>query len=87
MSWQPRQSADFTQQQIADETLLVDADGKAVHVLNPTAFAIWQRCDGQHTPADIAAALREAFAVSDNTDLAADVQQTLALLREKNLIQ
>lgn len=86
IDWKPKQSAEITQQQIGNETLLLDGSGKTVHVLNATAVTIWQCCDGNHTPAQIEVALREAFAVSAETPLTQDVADTLQLFQQKALI-
>ena len=86
MNETPVQSADVRTQQLGQETLLLDRQGATVHVLNPTAYAIWQRCDGRHTPADIANRLRDQFAISAEHDPLQDVTQTLALLRRKGLL-
>jgi hypothetical protein len=57
-----------------------------VHVLNPTARFIWERCDGRHSAADIARALQASYALAPEHDVEADVQRTLALLTAKELL-
>ncbi len=44
------------------ETMLYDPQTETIHVLNPSAELIWELCDGEHTPADIAQAIREQYA-------------------------
>jgi hypothetical protein len=39
------------------ETLVYDLDSHDAHCLNEAAAAVWRRCDGQTTPAEIAADL------------------------------
>ena len=70
---------------IGGETLLHDQSGEDIHVLNPTAAFIWSLCDGQHTPADIAAALREEYAIPPANDPAADIARVLAIFRDRGL--
>ncbi len=40
--------------QIADEVLVYDCARDKAHCLNPSAAAVWQRCDGQTTVSEIA---------------------------------
>ena len=44
-------------QQVGDETLVYDHTRHKAFCLNRTSSAIWRRCDGAHTPAEIAAAI------------------------------
>lgn len=44
-----------------DCALLFDPDNGRVHVLNPTAVAVWQRLDGRRTLREIVAGLGEEF--------------------------
>ena len=74
-------------QDIGDETVLYSAEGKAIHILNPTAKRIWELCDGEHTLADIDKALRASFSIAAGHDVAGDVQQTLEVLAGKGLLQ
>ncbi len=72
---------------IGGEALLYGADERAIHILNPTARLIWELCDGEHTAEDMTQAIRDRFVVSEEQDVLADVQHTLATLVEKALIQ
>jgi len=74
-------------QDLGDETLLYDAQGQAMHVLNATACYIWQLCDGQHTLADIEQHLKENFSIPEHRDLGQDIRQTLTTLTAKGLLQ
>jgi len=60
--------------------------GDTVHVLNPAALVVWELCDGQHTPAEIEAALRARFAGTEGQDLSGDVQATLARYQAEGLL-
>ncbi len=61
--------------------------GGAIHALNPTAALIWDRCDGAHSLAEIARAVRAQFAVPADRDLVVDVQQTVERLRGQGLLE
>lgn len=84
--WLPTKSAEIVRQQLGNETLLLDGQGKTVHVLNVTADVIWKHCDGSHTSEQIERVLREQFSMSAETTLTQDVNDTLNLLRQKGLI-
>lgn len=81
-----RRHPDVTVKELGNETLLYAPGGQAIHVLNATAYLIWQLCDGKHTLEEMEQALREAFAVPDSHDVRQDVEQTLAELARKGLI-
>ena len=59
--------------------------GKAV-ILNPTAFRIWELCDGTRDAAQIAMAVRNSFDATGNDEVEADVTQALHCLREQSLV-
>ncbi|MEW5804174.1 MAG: PqqD family protein [bacterium] len=40
-----------------EETILYDPDTRQIHILNKTAFLVWQLCDGMHSIADMTAAI------------------------------
>ncbi|MDN3514522.1 MAG: PqqD family peptide modification chaperone [Candidatus Brocadia sp.] len=73
-------------QEIGHETLLYDAQGKTVHVLNPTAKLIWQLCDGAHTAEDMEQTIRSKFSVASDHDVSADIQRTLAVFVDKGVL-
>jgi hypothetical protein len=74
-------------QDIGGEMLLYSAEGKAVHVLNPTAKRIWDLCDGGHTAEDMEQALRASFSIAAERDVAGDLQRTLEVFAAKGLLQ
>ena len=82
----PRRRSDVVCQAAGDETLLYDPIGDTVHVLNSTALAVWELCDGLHTPAEIEAALRVRFTGTEGLDLSGDVQTTLARFQAEGLL-
>lgn len=69
------------------ETLVRDPESTMVHFLSPTAALIWECCDGATSMADCEARLRGAFEVPPGTDLARDIQETLADFAKKGLLE
>ena len=82
----PIRNPDILLQEAGEETLLYSHEGRAAHVLNPTARFVWDRCDGQHSTGDITQALREQFAVAPEHDVEGDVRRTLETFAEKGLL-
>ncbi|MFH1566897.1 MAG: PqqD family protein, partial [Gemmatimonadota bacterium] len=71
---------------VEDGVVVQTADGQAVHLLNATAAFVWERCDGTHPAARIAAELAERTG-EPLARVAADVTAALAALREKGLLR
>jgi hypothetical protein len=63
----PRQRPDVSVRAVGEEVLVLDRAASRIHQLNVTASFIWTRCDGRHTPAEIASALAGAFDVDPAT--------------------
>jgi hypothetical protein len=85
-SWTPQRRDDVVSQPAGGETLLYDPVADAVHVLNATALAVWELCDGQHTAAQIETALRARFAGTGSRDVAGDVADTLARFQAERVL-
>ncbi len=83
----PQRSEQVYSKGLGDEVVLYLADGSAVHVLNRTAFAVWNLCDGDHAPQAIEEAIRAQFAIPEGVDVAEDVRMTLKLFRDKGLLR
>jgi len=83
----PAQNPDIATKEIGEETLLYGANAEAVHILNPTAKLIWDLCDGKHTIADITQEILDTFSGIEADHANNDVQQTLTVFLEKNLIR
>lgn len=83
----PQRSAAALTEQVGEETLITSRGGEAIHVLNGTAGAIWQLCDGRHTTAEIAAEVATRFAAPAGIDVLGDVQRILAALQVKGLLE
>ena len=86
-SEKPQRRSDLLEKPLGDETLLYDADGGVIHVLNATAQVVWALCDGEHTSEEMAQTLADQFDLGDQfIDLATDVQETLAVFAQKGLL-
>jgi hypothetical protein len=83
-TWRPCRRSDLTIQRAGQDTLLYDPVADAVHVLNRTAWAIWELCDGQCTLDDMATRLQEGFASLPDQDVHGDI--VLAVLAQNGLI-
>jgi hypothetical protein len=53
----PKRSVNVYEETLEWELCLYDWKRQRLHTLNPTAALVWQQCDGQTSPADIAARL------------------------------
>jgi PqqD family protein of HPr-rel-A system len=88
MATRPKLRTDVEIQQLDEhETLVYDPQSDNVHVLNSTAALIANLCDGHHTLEEIAAELQKQFTVGDETDVLADVEETLDSLQIQGLLQ
>ena len=85
-SARPRQNPDVVLETAGRDTLLYDPRTDSVHALNPAARQVWDLCDGEHTPSDMAAHLRARFSAGPEHDVDADVQGALALFVREGLI-
>ena len=69
------------------DTLLRDPDTGTVHFLSPTATVVWECCDGKTLASECLARLRTTFAVPEETDLAADLSETVEDFRRRGLLE
>ncbi len=83
----PIRKPEITVKDIGGETLLYSTKAEVIHVLNATAKLIWELCDGEHTVEDIERVIRSSFAVADDYNVAADIQRTLQVFADKELLQ
>jgi hypothetical protein len=67
------------------DSLLMRLGDEQTHLLNPTARAIWELCDGQTEPDEMVDAICQVFAVSRD-DAIADVGRALEALTEVQLV-
>ena len=54
--------------EVQDEVLVYDMDRDTAHCLNLSAAAVWKKCDGVNTPAQIANSLRTESQANVNED-------------------
>ena len=66
-------------------SVLIDTDSGATHVLNPTARAIWELCDGNTTLDELVDAICQVFSVPHSV-AERDVAEALARLEEVGLV-
>ena len=68
-----------------DDTAVFNPETGALHLLNPSALAIWELCDGATTGQEMAGAIAELTAL-DIEAAAADVAVALSELERQGLI-
>ena len=84
----PQQSSNVYAEVLNDEVCLYDRQHRTVHALNPTLARVWQMCDGQTSPADMAEHLRGELAPELNARQAdALVWSGLSQLSAAHLLQ
>jgi hypothetical protein len=81
----PKRRKDVASRLVDGEMVVLDRYRGFVHQLNKTATFIWEKCDGEHTAAEIAIRMTENFAVDQSTALN-DVIEVLNELRELELL-
>lgn len=68
-----------------DQTAVYDPESGRLHMLNPSALAIWEACDGETTVAEIIAAVDELTNV-DRGRATEDVTRVLQELQNAGLV-
>ncbi|MDI9584483.1 MAG: PqqD family protein [Acidobacteriota bacterium] len=81
----PVRRKDLLGRQVADEWMIYDASGKAVHVLNETARFVWDRCDGEHGVDDIVTEAVALYEISE-TEAREDILECLASFAELSIL-
>lgn len=79
----PKQSKTVHVEMLNDELCLYDWQRKEVHALNPTAALVWQMCDGQTSPAQMAGRLKSDLTPAQTKAL---VWASLEQLRKAHLL-
>jgi pyrroloquinoline quinone biosynthesis protein D len=69
-----------------DETVLLDRSTSQMHVLNETALALWQLCDGETTVEEMLTAAGNLFD-ADADELEHDVLDALTAMRDRGIIR
>ena len=81
----PLARSDVTGQVIGDEVMLCDSDNEKIHVLNHSAYAIWQLCNGENSLVDMCEKLIAKYEDS-SLDLMDDIQATIDGFIQKGLL-
>ena len=68
-----------------DENALVDSTSSTVHLLNDTALAIWELCDGKTDPEEMIAAIVELSGL-ENDAVSQDVERILSQFGDAGLV-
>ena len=71
---------------IGEEVILYDSKTKLVHVINKTAYFVWNMCDGSHCIDNIVEALANSFRISDEDNIYEDVKRILETFQDMGLI-
>jgi len=79
----PRQSETVHAEWLNNELCLYDWSTKHVHSLNATAARVWQLCDGNTSPSEMAVTIGREFGTEQSQEL---VWSALEELRRENLI-
>jgi hypothetical protein len=81
----PRRREDVELRDDGARTWLIDPRTASTHVLNPTARAIWELCDGTTTVDEVVRAIGEVFDVPPSSSRA-DVEAVIAQLEGAGLV-
>jgi hypothetical protein len=82
----PIKTSDTAYRLISDGAILVNFHNSYFYNLNPVGTFIWERCDGRHTPDEIAAELVDEFEVTLE-EVVKDCLEFLHSLEENGLLQ
>ena len=81
----PTRHEDLWLRESGDETVLLDKEHDRMHVLNETALALWQLCDGETTVEEMVTAAAGLFD-ADRARLQSDVIIALNDMHDRHLI-
>lgn len=79
MSGHPLRKGELVQSETSEGWTVYESESDSLHVLNDSARAIWELCDGETSPSEMAAAISELTGLQHDQALK-DVQKTLWLL-------
>lgn len=86
MSNYPRRKGELVQSGGSDGWTVYEPEMDSLHVLNASAKAIWELCDGSTSPSEMAVAVSELTGVS-LAQAESDVEETIDRLRTAGLIR
>ena len=81
----PKRRTGLWIRQVEGETSIFDPATHEVHLLNDSALAIWEQCDGTTLPSEMVAAISELSGLPDDVVIE-DVGATLDRLDEAGLL-
>jgi hypothetical protein len=81
-----KHAENFVRREVDGQVAFIKDDGLAIYVLNKTAVHIWEMCNGDLRPDEIAAGLCERYDVSFER-ASVDVKKALASLMENGLLK
>ena len=77
---------DILSQEIDDETVLFDPKNRNTYALKQIGSIIWQLCDGEHTPYEIAKEISSVLGV-DSDRVLTEVLQIITDLLDRKLVE
>ena len=80
----PRRAQDVMFQSMPPDTILLNLNNGYYYSTNPIGAAVWERCDGQRSIADIVTELRSISDAPD--DIEQDVVQFVRQMAEEKLL-
>lgn len=86
MTAKPRRYGELAGEAEAGQWAVYEPGADETHLLNDSAKAIWELCDGSTTISEMAAAISEVTGL-DLAQATADVEETIGRLRELNLVR
>jgi hypothetical protein len=72
----PVRRPDVWVRQVSGENAIYDPHTQAVHLLNDSALAIWEQCDGETTPSEMVGAIIDVSGLHEDVVIE-DVSRTL----------
>jgi len=82
----PKRKEHLAVEPMDDGLFVADFANARLHTLNPTAAAIWEMCDGDHSIESIASLIAEHFQLSLG-DVHRDVQRIVGELNREGLLE
>jgi len=82
----PKKREDLTIHELGDEVMLYDAANEKIHVLNHTAYLIWNLCDGQHSIEDIKYEMNKYYKIIEDNNLLQDIMKAIEELNNNILM-
>lgn len=85
MSANPRRKGELVQSSTAHAWAVYESESDSLHELNSSARAVWELCDGETAPEEMAAAISEVTGMADEESLR-NVETTLQHLEASGLV-